>query len=279
MGVLGFLTVLIGIASVTLAVFLQAAQNRASVLERVIPFVFEGRLVSDGLRHTLLGQVGEREVEVQVGFRPRVRGASRYPIRSRLALHHAPDLALRIRRDTGLAALEKRIGRVLDVEVGEGDSFDEKYLVEAPSEADRAGLAGKDVRVAIHRLIAVWKLDEVRIEGPWVEIHGNTSHLDRRMFRDLLQTLEMLAHAYDRSPVTTVTARPLFAWTGGEDSKARCPYCHDALGNEPSEVGSCSGCGTLIHLECHRELGRCAIIGCASLEVEYEGPLAFPLSA
>ena len=280
MGLVGLLVVVGVLGSITVAVFLQAAQNRSSVLRRVLPFVEDGRLTSAGLRrHTLSGTLGEREFQVEVGFRPRVRGPSRYPIRSRLALDNAPEISLRIRRDAGLAALQKRAGKVVDVDVAGGGGFDQKYLVEAPSAADQAGLAGKEVRTMIHRLIAVWKLDEVRIEGPWVEILGNTTHLDRRLFRDLLETLLVLAHAYDRSPVTSVTARPLFAWTGGEDSKARCPYCHDALGQEPSEVGSCLGCGTLIHLECHEELGRCAIIGCDSLQVEREGPINLSLPA
>jgi len=279
-GFLELLVVLGVLGLVTAAVFKQAAQNRASVLQRVLPFVEAGRLSSDGLaRHVLVGSFGEREVQVEVGFRPRLRGPSRYPIRSRLALDNALEISLRIRRDAGLAAVQKRVGKAVDVDVAGGDGFDQRYLVEAPKEADQAGLAAKEVRTMIHRLIAIWKLDEVRIDGPWIEILGNTSHLDRRMFRDLLETLLALAHAYDRSPVTSVTPRPVFAWTGGEDSKARCPYCHDALGNEPSEVGSCTGCGTLIHLECHEELGRCAIIGCESERIEREGPINLSLPA
>jgi hypothetical protein len=280
MSFVGLVVVALALGAIALAVLLQAAQNRASILQRVLPFVEEGHLEAEGLKlHRLRGSFGGRRFEVEVGFRPRVRGPSRYPIRSRLSLDNAPQISLRIRRDAGLAALQKLTGKAVDVEVAGGDGFDRKYLVEAPSDADQAGLAAKEVRTMIHRLIAVWKLDEVRIDGPWVEILGNTTHLDRRLFRDLLDTLQVLAHAYDRSLVATVTPRPVFAWTGGEDSKARCPYCHDTLGSEPSEVGSCAGCGTLIHLECHQELGRCAIIGCEVEGIERQGPINLELPA
>lgn len=277
---IGLVLIVLTLISLALAVLMQAAQNRASILQRVLPFVEDGQLEADGLKlHRLVGTFAERRFEVEVGFRPKVRGPSRYPLRSRLSLDNAPEISLRIRRDAGLVALQKLTGKVVDVEVGGGDGFDRKYVVEAPNEADRAGLAAREVRTMIHRLIAVWKLDEVRIDGPWVEVLGNTTHLDKRLFRDLLDTLLVLAHAYDRSLVTSLNARPVFAWTGGEDSKARCPYCHDALGNEPSEVGSCVGCGTLIHLDCHRELGRCAIIGCEVEEIEREGPIRLDLPA
>lgn len=279
MGAVGLLVAAATLSAFVLALFLQAAQNRASVLQRVLPLVEEGKLEGELTRHLLRGRFAEREFEVEVGFRPRLRGPSRYPLRSRLALENAPDVSLRIRRDAGLAALQKLTGHAVDVEVAGGDLFDRRYLVEAPSEADRAGLAAREVRTRVHQLIAVWKLDEVRIEGPWVEVLGNSAHLDRRLFEDLLETLAILAHAYDRSPVTSVTPRPVFAWTGGEDSRARCPFCHDALGSDPCEVGACSGCGTLIHLDCHRELGRCAIIGCEALGLERQGPISLSLPA
>jgi hypothetical protein len=50
----------------------------------------------------------------------------------------------------------------------------------------------------------------------------------------------------------------------------RCPFCHDDLG--ASETWTCPGCSTVHHLECAREGGKCAELGCgATLS---EGPAA-----
>jgi hypothetical protein len=45
-------------------------------------------------------------------------------------------------------------------------------------------------------------------------------------------------------------------------SLRRCPYCH-ALVTRLDDGWVCASCGTLHHDECFRELGRCAIHGCA----------------
>ena len=38
----------------------------------------------------------------------------------------------------------------------------------------------------------------------------------------------------------------------------QCAYCHSALDG----VVDCRSCGATYHLECARELGRCAVFGC-----------------
>lgn len=42
------------------------------------------------------------------------------------------------------------------------------------------------------------------------------------------------------------------------ESGPRCSYCLDSRG----EMQSCSGCQTLLHADCRRELRRCPTIGC-----------------
>ena len=46
-----------------------------------------------------------------------------------------------------------------------------------------------------------------------------------------------------------------------QDEERRCPICHDALG--ALETWSCPACATVHHLECARENGRCAELGCS----------------
>ncbi|MBL4850227.1 MAG: hypothetical protein JKY65_32260 [Planctomycetes bacterium] len=276
MGVLEVLFVLGGVGLFVIQGLRQAAENRTKILARVVPLLTDGALGASGITsHLVTGSVNGRRVVIEVGYRPfTARGSdARYPIRARLQLRHAPNITVRIRRDAGLAALQKLTGYVTDVEVAEGDPFDEKYLVEAHSDAARAGLAARDVRSAIHRLIAFCKLDEVRLGEGWLEVRGDPSHLNTGLFLDLLETLDMLAHTYDRSPAPSIAARPVFAWKGGRDSKTRCPYCHDALEDATSEAGACHGCGTLIHTVCHEELGRCPIMGCEGRSLERQGPI------
>ncbi len=54
-----------------------------------------------------------------------------------------------------------------------------------------------------------------------------------------------------------VRARP------SDESKARCPYCHDLMAAQAqAEVVVCGGCGTTHHAACVEELGRCTVLGC-----------------
>ncbi|MEZ6185282.1 MAG: hypothetical protein R3F62_09775 [Planctomycetota bacterium] len=41
----------------------------------------------------------------------------------------------------------------------------------------------------------------------------------------------------------------------------RCAYCHDGF---EQAAARCGGCGTLLHAECRRELGRCPTPGCSA---------------
>lgn len=40
----------------------------------------------------------------------------------------------------------------------------------------------------------------------------------------------------------------------------RCAYCHDAA---HGDVVRCSGCGTVLHPDCLREVWPCPTLGCA----------------
>ena len=40
----------------------------------------------------------------------------------------------------------------------------------------------------------------------------------------------------------------------------RCPYCHDAIGDEPSRT--CPECGVCLHWECWQESETCPTLGC-----------------
>src|SRR4051812_36233442 len=41
-------------------------------------------------------------------------------------------------------------------------------------------------------------------------------------------------------------------------SRLRCAYCHGSV----VHAARCLRCGTVLHDECHRELGRCPALGC-----------------
>lgn len=61
---------------------------------------------------------------------------------------------------------------------------------------------------------------------------------------------------------------------GEATSRERCPYCHDALGEDTlhDERIECPGCRTTHHRACIAELGRCTIRGC-------ERPISVPVVA
>lgn len=277
MGVLGLIPLLLALCGGAFAYLRQASENRAAILRRSLSLLEDASLEAPWFGpQTLRGSLGGRALSVSVGHRPALttlRREARYPITARLELRNPPQVSLRIRRDAGLAALEKALGRVQDVEVSGGDGFDRRYLVEAGDEESRAGLAAREVRDAIHRLIARWELEEVSVAEGWVVVRGDTRLLGKTLLRELLVAMDLLAHAYDRVPLTQVSARPVFAWVGGEDARPRCPYCHDSIEGSEEETGTCLECGTLIHSECHEELGRCAILGCGGQGLERQGPI------
>ena len=42
------------------------------------------------------------------------------------------------------------------------------------------------------------------------------------------------------------------------ESRVRCPYCHDSIGDEVEDWVACEGCLARHHAQCWRESGRCA---------------------
>jgi len=54
--------------------------------------------------------------------------------------------------------------------------------------------------------------------------------------------------------------------TSRKTSASRCPYCHDML-EDGAALVTCDGCGTQHHQVCATELGRCSVLGCASLVI------------
>ena len=273
------LLVLLLVSAAAFVAMRQSAENRAAILRRALPFLEGAVLETPWLgAQTLRGNLGSRALTLSVGHRPAfmtLRREALYPITARLALANPPPVTVRVRRDAGVAAVEKALGRVIDVEVSGGDAFDRRYLVEAEGEESRAGLAAQEVREAIHGLIARWELSEVLVADGWVLVRGDTRLLGQLLLRELLSAMDLLAHAYDRRPTTRVSLRPAFEWVGGEDARPRCPYCHDSIEDPESDTGTCLDCGTLIHTECHEELGRCAIFGCTGRVLERQGPIPF----
>lgn len=257
----------------------RAAWNRREILRRILgridgQFVSPG-LLSRGLVHAVEGRHMGRDLTLRVTTRPRFpfRGMV-YPMTAKLALHHAPDISLRIRHDRGLAAVEKAAGLVRDLEVAGGGRFDQKYLVEADDAPAHAPLADENVRRAVDELLVRWDLDEIRIQRGKLVVKGDSRRLGQRMLRGLLEELEVLAHAYDRRPALDLGLKERFFWVGGSDNAPRCPFCHDTLETEEKvDVSSCGLCQTLIHSECFAENGGCPILGCGGRGVDHLGPL------
>ncbi len=262
----------VGVA-LTLGWLNQARENRRAVLMRLEPALERGLLQrpSPGLWTDVLeGRRADRPVRIEVSS---LASMERHRIEATLDLRHAPPVRLRIRRDAGWAALQKWLGLVEDVEVAQGDRFDRRYLVEVSHhDAGEGPLADRQARERIHTLLTRWRLDEVAIEDGVLRVSGATDLLGRALIHDLLDALEVLAHGYDRRPVIRIDAPDRYAWIGGQDSAARCPYCHDALHSEV-DLAACEDCGTLLHGECHAEHGSCPILGCTGRRLERLGPL------
>jgi len=251
---------------------LLARDNRQAILGRMLERV-DGELVSGrSLRwHEVRGRHDGRPFRLLLGtrkgftlLRQRSEGAwfpDVYPIELSVELQHAPPIGLRIRRDEGLAALAKALGRVVDVEVSGGDSFDAAFLVEADGAPATSPLAAPEVRDSVRALLARWNLSEVAIRGGRLVVRGAPSRMGVRELNTLLDALEILACEYDRRPALEVAVGERYWWTGGFDAAARCPYCHDSIALEEAIV-SCGACQTLIHTECHAENQGCPLLGC-----------------
>lgn len=270
----GVLVVMVVLVCVAAGWLNQARVNRRVILRQFVPLLDRSEMTGTALGDTVSGSRGGRAVTLELRVVPWTLGGNRYPVRAELELHNAPEVRVRVRVDRGLAAVEKALGRADDVEVAGGGNFDRRYLVETDEDVpDQGGLADEEVRRAIDTLLSRWQLDEVRIEAGRLFAYGASPLLSKMMLVDLLVTLELLAHAYDRRPVPIVRSRPSFAWVGGPDAEARCPFCHDVLGDV--DVAACDGCATLIHAECHAENGGCPILGCGARSVDRIGPIPF----
>ncbi len=258
----------------------QARENRRAILSRILGRV-DGQLVG-GLRgDTVVGRHGGRDFRLRLSsskrFRPFKLGstgstfADIHPIVVELALHHPPPVRIRVRRDAGLASVEKALGLANDVVVAGGGAFDRRLVVEVQlpdgSQLAETPLADRDVRTAIEELLGRWRLDEVRIEAGRLVARGAPELLGATQLQGLLTALDLLAHAFDRRPALELGLElnlgldDQFVWAGGADATARCPFCKDGLG-APAELVSCERCRTLLHAECHQENHGCPIFGC-----------------
>jgi hypothetical protein len=280
--------VLLGVVLVTLLVawWYAEAENRRAILERILGRI-EGTLRSGWWRDAVTGTHEGRPFRLQLSTglgvgRRRNLGeplvGRRYPIAVQVHLLHAPDVRLRIRPDQGLAALEKSLGLVRDVEIAGGARFDGKFVVEADGATATTPLASKHVRDAVEDLLRGWPLDEVAIRDGKLIVRGRPDTLGARELRSLLHALDVLAHAYDRRPADDLGLAGVFVWVGGRDPSARCPYCHDAIQGS-AQLVSCAGCRTVLHRECHEENHGCPILGCGARGAEWTRPPALDKGA
>lgn len=264
-----------------MASWYSAHENRVAILERVLARL-EGALrrglFMDAVDGVHQGRAFRLQLKTRWGY-GRARHVTGplvtrlYPIRVQVDLLNAPDVRLRIRRDRGLAAAEKALGLVRDVEVGGGDRFDRDFVVEAEGATAVTPLASKDVRAAVEDLLKRWPLDEITIHHGRITVRGKPDTVGLRELDRLLEALDVLARAYDRRPGEEVGLAGRFVWVGGVDPQPRCPYCHDGLeGTDP--LVACAGCKTLIHSECHAENHGCPLLGCGSRGADWaRGPV------
>lgn len=272
--VFGFLVGLLASMALMVMAALQRTQNRRAVLRRVLERI-QGRLVpgpqlsfSDEVEGEHLGR------PLRLRLSSRLGPGDRYPLEAILGLRNAPAVRLRIRREEGLAAVEKALGLVRDVEVAGGGVFDRHYLVEADAAPAEAPLADEAVRAAVHSLLTRWDLDELELRDGRLLVRGASRRsMGARLIHELLDALDVLAHAYDRRPALEIGLHARFVWTGGDDARPRCPYCHEAFADRVGLV-ACGGCSTLLHQDCHEENGGCPILGCGGRTWEPMGPLA-----
>ncbi|MCO5172310.1 MAG: PHD finger domain-containing protein [Planctomycetes bacterium] len=241
-------------------------ESRRAILRRMLERV-DGELLPGGREDAVVGRHEGRPLRLRLrGGWGRGRGLTGglltrvYPLHVELDLLHAPAIRLRIRRDEGLAAVEKALGLVRDVEVAGGDRFDRAYLVEA--EGDTASpLASRPVREAVEQLLRRWPLHEVALREGKLVVRGAPDTVGLRELGELLLALDVLARAYDRRPGEGAGLAGRFLWVGGGDVQPRCPFCHDAI-DGGLDLVACGACRTVLHAECHEENRGCPILGC-----------------
>lgn len=251
-------------------------ESRRAILERLLGRVdgtLAPGLIADEVAGTHEGRPFRLRLRGRWGFGRARRLATSlvarvYPIRVEVDLAHAPDVRLRIRRDQGLAAVEKALGLVRDVEVAGGARFDRDYLVEAEGDAASTPLASRQVREAVEALLRRWPLDELSIRDGKLVVQGAPESMGLRELDGLLQALDVLARAYDRRPGDDLGLAGRFVWVGGRDVQPRCPYCHDALDGGLALV-SCASCRTVLHQDCHAENQGCPILGCGGRRADW----------
>lgn len=248
-------------------------ESRRAILQRLLRLV-DGELVPGGREDAVVGRHAGRALRLRLrGGWGRGRGVAGgwvtrvYPLRAELELAHAPAVRLRIRRDQGLAAVEKALGLVRAVEVAGGDGFDRAYVVEAEGDAASTPLASAHVREAVEQLLRRWPLHEVSIRAGKLVVRGAPDTVGLRELGALLEALDVLARAYDRRPGDDLGLVGRFVWVGGRDVQPRCPFCHDAVDGGLALV-SCGACRTVIHAECHEENRGCPILGCGGRGAE-----------
>lgn len=275
-----------GFAAARLA---QRRENRRAVLRRIVDRV-EGQLQATWSGDEVRGVWAGRAIRLRLATRLRLGRvpwrrrlearllSEHYPLALELELRHAPEVRLRIRRDQGLAALEKRLGLARDVDVSGGDSFDAQFLVEAEDAPATSPLAAEEVRRVVRALLGRWELDEVALRQGRLHLRGRPTRVGAIELQALLEAAETLAREFDRAPAPAIHLAPRFAWIGGADRAPRCPYCHELLEDgspaaerlaaEPLRLQcetpllACDRCGTLLHRECFQENRGCPLLGC-----------------
>lgn len=255
--------------------------NRRAILARLLRRVDGGALRSGAVADEVVGTHAGRALRLRLRSRwgsGRARKLTGplltrvYPVRVDVDLLHAPAVRLRVRRDQGLAAMEKALGLVRDVEVAGGERFDRDYLVEADGEAASTPLASHAVRQAVEVLLRRWPLDELSIRDGKLVVRGAPDTVGLRELDGLLEALEVLARAYDRRPGDELGLTGRFVWVGGGDVQPRCPYCHDELDDALALV-SCGECRTVLHQDCHVENHGCPLLGCGGRRADWaRGP-------
>ena len=249
----------------------QALASRRTLTSRLAELLDDPELDGAPRRPRLTGRHEEREVTIEVAAPAfALRQVGRDPATITLKLRHAPAVRVRIRVDAGRAAAEKAQGQVEDVRVAHGWAFDQRYLVETDEDPTGGAMADAEVRDAIHAVFERWGMDELRVAAGQLVVEAASPLLDE--VEELLESLERIASAYDRRPAPEVRSRASFAWVGGVDAAARCPFCRDSLAGE---LVACEGCATLVHGECHEENGGCPILGCSATAVTQVGAIAF----
>jgi hypothetical protein len=136
--------------------------------------------------------------------------------------------------------------------------WEREVRVEHGQRASERLFQARSARPLVERLLAVPGVGQVDFRPDGIAVVGWIDGLDAA--RAVLRTLVDLAALCERRAVAG-RERPAFEWL--DAGAARCPYCHDALGEV--ELEACDRCGTLHHAPCLAEAGGCTVLGCRPL--------------